>query len=197
MDLRRHTGKASARVPAPRGHTWDEFVLLPDDDRRELIDGQYVETEVPTDLHEWIVMMLGHLLLEWALPRNAGGVFGSGYKVRVSPRAGVMPDIQFYRKGTTAGRETQGLVHGHPDLGVEIISPSSGKYDRVKKLGYYRTIGMPEYWLVDPEHRTLERLVLKDGEYSIAESLEGDDVFRPASFEGLEIPLASLWNMPA
>ena len=85
-------------------------------------------------------------------------------------------------------------MRGHPDLVVEIVSPSSQRYDRVKKLHWYAQLGVPEYWLIDPEARTLERLVLRDGVYSIAASLAEEETFRPASFEGMEIPLARLWG---
>ena len=90
--------------------------------------------------------------------------------------------------------EDQGLVRGHPDVVVEVVSPTSRRYDRMKKLQWYAQLGVPEYWLVDPEAQMLERLVLRDGVYAIVESLAGDEVFRPASFEGLEIPLARLWE---
>lgn len=196
MDIRPTDEKASARVPARGQHTWDEFVRLDDDDRRELIEGEFVETEVPTNLHEWIVMTLGALLWNWAMPRKAGVVLASGYKVRISPRRGVMPDVQFFRTGNPAPRQEQGVVEGHPDLVVEVVSPTSGRYDRATKLRYYQSIAVPEYWIVDPEHRTLECLVLRGKDYSVAHALEGDDVFRPESFEGLEVPLATLWNMP-
>jgi Uma2 family endonuclease len=53
---------------------------------------------------------------------------------------------------------------------------------------------VPEYWLIDPQARTFERLVLRDGVFSIAASLADDEVFRPEAFEGLEIPLAKLWG---
>ncbi len=61
------------------------------------------------------------------------------------------------------------------------------------KLRWYVERGVPEYWIVSPEERTLERLVLQAGSYVIATSLAADEVFRPESFEGLEIPLAKLW----
>ena len=74
-------------------------------------------------------------------------------------------------------------------LVVEIVSPSSGRYDRVTKLRWYARLGIPEYWLADPTARTLEQLVLRDGCYVIADSLADAETFRPASFDGLEIPL--------
>jgi hypothetical protein len=59
-------------------------------------------------------------------------------------------------------------VPGRPDLVVEIVFPSSQRYDRVTKLRWYAQLGVPEYWLVDAAARTLERLVLREGTYVIA-----------------------------
>jgi Uma2 family endonuclease len=140
-------------------------------------------------------MRLGTTLTNWADAGHGGEALGSGYKVRISNRRGVMPDVQFYRRGNElCVDQEQGLVRGRPDLGVEVVSPSSKRYDRVKKLHWYAQLGVPEYWLVDPEAQTLELLVVREGVYAIVESLGGDEEFRPASFEGVEIPLAKLWS---
>jgi Uma2 family endonuclease len=182
-------------VPGP--HTWDDFIALAEEDRRELIDGELLEVEVPTDIHEYIAAMLTILVGGWAREHKKGVTFVSGYKVKVSERRGVMPDVQLYlHRNKSAKRTEQGLVAGHPDLVVEIISMSSRQYDRVVKLGYYASIGVPEYWIVDPAARTLERLVLEGERYTIEQAAAGDEVLRPASFEGLEIPLAELWTIP-
>jgi Uma2 family endonuclease len=137
------------------------------------------------------VLCLGN----WAEAGHGGDVVPSGYKVRISDRRGVMPDVQFYREGNTpSALQEQGLVQGRPDLVIEVVSPSSQRYDRVTKLRWYAQLGVPEYWLVTPESRTLERLVLREGSYVISDSLADEDVFRPPTFEGLELPLAKLWD---
>jgi Uma2 family endonuclease len=182
-----HAAKAS--------YTWDDFLELEEDDRRELIDGELVEVEVPTRTHEEIVALLVYYVTAWVMAGRGGHVLASGYKVRIGERRGVMPDVQFFRRGNGPSPEHEkGLASGHPDLAVEVISPSSQRYDRVTKLRWYAQIGVPEYWLVDGNARTLEQLVLRDGAYVIAASLEGDETFRPESFEGMEIPLARLWG---
>jgi Uma2 family endonuclease len=192
-----HTRPMLQTAPTPGPYTWDDFIALEDDDRRELIDGELLEVEVPTDIHEYIVFMLSHYLAAWALPREAGFGVASGYKVKITERRGVMPDLQFFFRGNTSAKRTpQGLVSGHPDLAVEIISPSSGKYDRVIKLRYYASIGLPEYWVIDPPARTIERLVLAGEHYRIDDAASGEEVFRPASFPGLEVPLTKLWTIP-
>ena len=176
-------------------YTWEDFVELEEDDLRELIDGWLVEVEVPNLPHEHIVGMLIVLLGGWARERKAGRVLPSGYKVRIAKKRGVMPDVQFYRPSNEAPRgQDKGLERGRPDLAVEVVSKSSRRYDRVTKLAWYAGLGVPEYWLVDPEARTLERLVLEGGRYVIAEALAGDVVFRPEGYEGLAIPLAELWE---
>jgi Uma2 family endonuclease len=174
-------------------YTWDDFIALEEDDLRELIDGELVEVEVPTFSHESVVGRIVQALANWG-DVHGGRAVPSGYKVRVSDRRGVMPDVQFYRRGNEVpADQEQGLVHGRADLVVEVVSPSSRRYDRVKKLNWYAQLEVPEYWIVDPEARTVERLVLREGTYCIAASFDGEETFRPASFEGMEIPLAKLW----
>ncbi len=181
--------------PTPGPYVWDDFLALDDEDRRELIDGHLLEVDVPTMTHEEVVATLIYFLGAWARERKGGRVLASGYKVRISSRRGVMPDVQFFRTGNAApGAQREGLAEGRPDLAVEVVSPSSRRYDRVVKLAWYASIGVPEYWIVDPEARTLERLVLQGQSYVIADALSESDVFRPASFEGLVLPLAELWG---
>ena len=184
------------RMADPTRYTWDDFVALEEDDPRELLDGRLVEMDVPTALHEWIVATLVHYLLTWAMARRAGIVLASGYKVKIRNDRGLMPDVQYFRRG---GRSVpnQALDAGAPDLAIEVISPSSDRYDRIAKLASYAEIGVAEYWIVDPERRTLERFVLgASGRYGASETSTGDVSFAPASFPDLLIDLAELWRLP-
>lgn len=116
--------------------------------------------------------------------------------MRIRDDRGVMPDVQFFRRG---GRPVpdRGLDRGAPDLAAEVISPSSGRWDRVVKLAWYASIGTPEYWIVDPAKASVERFLLEaDGTLQFAEALEGDVRFTPDAFRDLEIDLAQLWTMP-
>ncbi len=184
---------AEARTD-PGSYTWSDFIALEEDDPRELLDGHLVEIEMPSLTHERIVALLIFSLEGWSRAGNAGRVIGSGYKIRIDERRGAMPDVQFYARGNLPRGQEKGLEQGRPDLAIEIISPTSRSKDSVRKLHDYASIGVPEYWLIDAEARTLERLVLRDEVYSIVEALEGAAVFRPDSFEGLEIRLAELWE---
>ena len=54
-------------------------------------------------------------------------------------------------------------VFGAPDLVVEVLSPSTGRYDRGHKMQVYERGGVREYWIVDPVSRTIDQYVLTDG----------------------------------
>lgn len=173
--------------------TWTDFLALPDDDRRELVDGKLMELEMPTWLHEHIVGRLVFFLTLWALDRGAT-VLPSGYKVRIHARKAFIPDVQLYLKDNPHRGQEQGLAEGRPDLVVEVISPTSRRHDRLTKVEGYARIGVPEYWIVDAEARSIERLVLRDGLYTLAGGAMEAELFQPAAFEGLQIPLDKLWS---
>jgi Uma2 family endonuclease len=193
----RHTPDMGRAQQTRKGsYTWEDFVALPDDDRRELIDGELVEVEVPKRRHERIVGRLVYYLTAWTM-RHGGEVLPSGYRVRVSERRGVMPDVQLFRAGNEPDEsQDEGLVDGRPDVAIEIVSPSSLRYDRIVKLGYYLQLRVPEYWLVDPAEQTFERLVHSRKGYVIREMLAGNATFAPKEFRGLKIPLRELWTVP-
>lgn len=174
--------------------TWSDFVALPLDDRRELVDGQFIEFDMPTKLHENIVTLLAMWLSAWAL-RNKHRVLTSGYKVRVSDKRGAMPDLQMFTLAQWRKAPNEALDRGRPELVVEVLSATSRAHDRVRKLGWYGDIRVPEYWIVDGEAQTIERLVLRRGNYVLAQVASGNEVFRPAAFKGLKISLRELWDI--
>ena len=174
--------------------TWKQFVALPDDDRRELVDGQLIEYDMPTKLHENIVTLMMMWLSTWAL-KNGHRVLGSGYKVRVNDKNGAMPDIQMFTDAEWRRAPNDALEEGRPTLAVEVISPTSRAHDRVRKLSWYAALAVPEYWIVDGEAQTLERLTLSRGLYVLSQVASGEEVFRPKRFKGLRIPLRQLWDV--
>lgn len=176
----------------PARTSWDEFVALAEGDRRELLDGVLVETEVPGRDHEFVVVRLSRHLDIWA-EQNGCRVLGSGYKLRVSEHRGVMPDIQVLSEATWRTAGDAALEAGRPEHVVEVLSPTSARYDRAVKREYYGAIGVPEYWLVDPAAKLLERFVLGADGYVAAEAVCDDAVFEPATLAGLRIELGGLW----
>jgi Uma2 family endonuclease len=80
---------------------------------------------------------------------------------------------------------------GAPDLAIEIVSPSTARYDRIVKFNKYREAGVREYWIADPEERAVFAYVLKNGEYTAAVYEETAPV---TVLPGFEIDLASIFG---
>jgi Uma2 family endonuclease len=55
--------------------------------------------------------------------------------------------------------------NGAPDLVVEIVSPSNSKYDLVTKFELYQDSGVKEYWIIQPESKTILIYSLQNGRY--------------------------------
>ena len=60
-------------------------------------------------------------------------------------------------------------VYGAPDLVVEVLSPSTAKNDRGLKKGAYGRCGVREYWIVDPENKTVEVYLPAEGRLELHE----------------------------
>ena len=60
-------------------------------------------------------------------------------------------------------------VYGAPDLVVEVLSPSTGKNDRGRKMEVYSRCGVREYWIVSTAEKTVERYLLQDGRLTLHE----------------------------
>ena len=59
-------------------------------------------------------------------------------------------------------------VYGAPDLGVEVLSPSTAQYDRGRKMRVYAQCGVREYWIVSPGDRTVEQYLLEKGQFTLS-----------------------------
>ena len=58
-------------------------------------------------------------------------------------------------------------VHGAPDLVVEVLSPSTARYDRGRKKDVYEQCGVKEYWIVSATDKSVEQYILENGRYRL------------------------------
>jgi Uma2 family endonuclease len=133
--------------------TLDEVHSLPDDGNKyELIYGELFVTPPPTDNHETISARLTRLLDPFVAAHDLGFVYRPRAVVRVSGSE-VEPDLMV-RQGQP--REAASWDNAPlPILVVEIFSGSTRRRDQNQKRGFYTDIGIPEYWMVDPERRVV------------------------------------------
>jgi Uma2 family endonuclease len=75
----------------------------------------------------------------------------------------------------------------------EVLSPSTERIDRARKLRIYAEAGVGHAWLLDPIQGTLEVLRLRDGVWTIAGVMSGDDPVCVEPFEAIALELDALW----
>jgi Uma2 family endonuclease len=146
----------------PAAHTeWtvDMLDALPDDGQRyEIIDGVLFVTPAPSDVHQYIVGELYAILLAYLRRSGVGHPVVSPADVRREDRRRnrVQPDI-FVVRVTSGKRPSYPFDLSDLLLAIEVESPSNPRYDYQTKRTLYLTAGVPEYWVVSPNARTISR----------------------------------------
>ncbi len=154
---------------ASRTMTYADLEILPDQesgDRYEILDGELIVTPSPIPLHQ-IMLGLGFRSFDAFVARtNAGIVLTAPVDVVLAPGVVVVPDLLVvarHRLGIIGPK----AIEGPPDLVLEIHSPSTRARDLGAKKALYARFGVPEYWAVDPEARTITVFALRDGRYEV------------------------------
>jgi Uma2 family endonuclease len=80
-----------------------------------------------------------------------------------------------------------------PDWICEVVSPSTAREDRVRKMRIYAREGLLNLWLVDPLARTLEVYGLESGRWVVRASHAGDATVRVEPFEAVALELSRWW----
>lgn len=153
--------------PAERLWTYDEMLAeLPETNQPiELWDGELVMSPTPTPNHQRIVLRLTEELNAFVRQHGLGEVFVSPLDVILSQHRVIQPDLFFISNDNK--KIIQDRIRGVPDLAIEVISPGTWKRDRVEKKSLYEQVGIAEYWIVDPESRTIEVFALTNGSYQL------------------------------
>jgi len=83
---------------------------------------------------------------------------------------------------------------GAPDMVLEVLSPSTRRHDRLVKLNLYQQAGVPEYWIVDPENRSVQVFLRSaDGYLLPYEDYGRKDIAKVHALEGCFIELEKVF----
>jgi Uma2 family endonuclease len=177
--------------------TYAEFARLPTSGstRYEVIDDELVVTPSPSTNHQRVVGELLFRLIGFVKEHDLGEVFPAPLDVLFAEGDYMEPDVLFVAKDRSSYITDRG-VEGPPDLVVEVVSPSTAVRDRRIKRDRYEHFGVGEYWVVDPDERTVEVWKLADGTYEAvvygpADGLEWSPVHEGPS---LHISIAELFG---
>ena len=172
-------------------YTVDDIYALPEGARAELIDGRWYDMAAPGSFHQAIVAVITADLVNHI--KNKGGkcrVFPSPVAVFLNEdnRNYLEPDIIVV---CDEEKINERGCNGAPDLVVEIVSPSSKKIDYGIKLFKYRMSGVREYWIINPDMKTINTYSFsKDEEEEEANQLGFDEELTSSVLPGFSIVLS-------
>jgi Mrp family chromosome partitioning ATPase/Uma2 family endonuclease len=177
----------------PAAQTRDKNAVTPDDMRRLIAELKeemdYVLIDCPAGIEQGFKnsiagadrALLSALPALWSILEQlvrsggVGAVFVAPSEWVLDGMTLVQPDL--YVVPLVDGRRPRtDEERGHPLLFIEILSPSTARFDRVVKRGRYQRAGI-EYWIVDLDSRLIERWLPGDERPSIhAERVEWQPV---------------------
>lgn len=176
---------------ALKTHRWTRADLerMPDDDtnRYEVIRGELLVSPAPRPAHFAVVYALRELLVAYCAAERLDVTPGENTGF-VAEDSEAIPDIAVRK--VSVPPEDDWADAPVPLLVVEVTSPSTKRYDEIKKRPYYLENDISEYWIVDGEARTVRVLT------PAGERLESDALrWHPAGASGsLEVNLADFFE---
>lgn len=165
---------------APVGEpTWDVARLFPEqghwsvEECLELRGNRLVEFSAgilevlttPTQPHQLIVMYLYRMLFAFTSARRSGTPLVAPLRVRLWVAKFREPDVVFML-AEHAGRRGEEYWDG-ADLVMELVSGDDRRRDLETKRFEYARAGIPEYWIVDPQHSRITVLKLESDRYAV------------------------------
>jgi Uma2 family endonuclease len=178
--------------------TFEEYLAYEDDSDRlyELFNGELIEMPPESGLNAEIATFL---LLRFALLVGHRRVRGQGLEleVRGEPK-NRYPDLTILREEhiqQLAKRNTIRLSMAPPLLVMEVVSPGEIQRERdyIAKRLQYQDLGVPEYWIVDPQTRTVLILELIGDIYRESGNFGDGDSIRSPGFPEFTLAVSEVF----
>lgn len=148
-------GESSIPYLSEKNYTSKDYYEIPDGIRVELIDGKIYDLSAPSLIHQSILGDIAYVLKKHVRDnRGKCFVFLSQLDVKVDcdEKTIVQPDILVVCNRDKLNPQ---FVYGAPDLVIEVLSPSTKHKDEGIKFNKYRSAGVREYWIVNPDKKTV------------------------------------------
>ncbi len=184
--------------PARRQATYQDLEDVPDHLVAEILGGELVTSPRPGMGHAYFSSIAG-ADLNISFGRRGGGGHPGGWWILFEPELHlggevVVPDLAGWRRTRMSQFPSRGAATDlAPDWVCEILSPSTQRLDRVRKLPLYARERVGHAWLVDPLERYLEVFRLHQGDWLLVGQFDGQAPIRAEPFESVELDLGSWW----
>ena len=140
------------------------YEMLDDNSNMEFINGEIIMHSPIKLCHSEASDSLYQLLKFYVDLSGLGEVRHEKLMISLT-RNDYEPDISFFSAEKYKEFSREQMKFPAPDFIVEVTSPSTEKYDRGVKFEDYAAHGVKEYWIIDPEEKTIEQYLLKDRKY--------------------------------
>ena len=186
--------EATTWLPPQGKWSYEDYRRLPGDNwQYEVIYGRLIVVPAPAPIHQLIIAELLTALKSFLHRHPLGEVFPAPTDVVVPGKAEpVQPDLVFVA-AERMSIVTQRAIEGVPDMTVEVLSPSNWLDDRRTKFALYAEIGVREYWIVDPDERTVEVFSLREGRYALVDRFGAGDTLRSKLLAGFEVKVEDIF----
>lgn len=175
-------------------YTYEDYQELPEGAPYQLIRGHLVMSPSPTVQHQRLVRTL-YRRLDHGL-HNAdlsGETFFAPVDVRLTDETVVQPDVLYVSPDRT-DRIGDDEIDGAPDLVIEVVSPSTSHVDGFDKKQLYEAHGVREYWIVDPDTKTVEVYMPGDDGYTLHQRRVDTGTVDSAMLSALTVDLSTLFE---
>ena len=182
-----------------RTYTYSDYLSWDESERIELINGQPLMQSAPSRAHQEISGELFNQLKNF-LRGKPCRVYAAPFAVRLfesdqdSPedvQTIVEPDISVVCEPEKL--DDKGCK-GAPTFIAEVLSPSTERADRFLKLNEYQRAGVREYWIIDPNAKSVADYVLQDGRFSLHAYYDDGDTVEVSSLNSCQINLNALFD---
>jgi len=181
-----------------RRATYDDLLKLPEHVVGEIIDGELIASPRPAPAHANAESTI-QIDIDGRFHGPPGGSGGpGGWWILVEPELHMhgdvlVPDVAGWLRERMPRLPAKAAFELPPDWVCEVLSPSTARIDRAKKMDVYARERVPHLWFVDPTARTLEVFRLDENRWSVVHVFSGDDRARVAPFDAVELELARWW----
>ena len=175
--------------------TYQDYFDLPEsEDRYELIDGELYMAPTPIPEHQIFVYYLAKVIEEFVTRYRLGRMIISPQDVVLSDDIVVQPDIMFVSNERLHIIKWGHYVQGAPDLVVEVLSPSTERFDRTVKRERYTNFGVREYWIADIVGRTVEVNASSGDKFEVVGVYGEGGTFESPLLPGLTVDISDVFE---
>ena len=194
-----HHGIVPSVEGARRRATYADVLEAPEHLIAEIIEGELITSPRPAPPHALAGIAISSILFErFNAPVGAADRLG-GWWILYEPELHVgddvlVPDVAGWKRERLPAIPNAAFFDIAPDWVCEVISPSSGRIDRTRKMPIYAREHVQHLWLVDPTARTLEVYRLDADRWIVDSAHGGPDTVHVAPFDAAEVDLRRWWG---